>query len=48
MKADKIKEAIKALGIENKTMYTMGELDAISKKSGCALHDVMHYLRFGK
>jgi DNA-binding Xre family transcriptional regulator len=45
-KKAKIYETLKAMGIENKKVVSMGELDKICKATGCTLHEVMHYLRF--
>lgn len=44
----RIKEAIKSLGIEEKGVYTIGELEAIARKSNVSMLDVMRYLRFGR
>lgn len=45
MKAD-IENAVKALGLEEKIIFTTGELDAICAESKCDLFAVMYYLRF--
>ena len=41
----RIKNAIKALGIEDKAIYTLRELEAIAKQAGCPMIEVMRYLR---
>lgn len=41
----KIKETVKRLGLEDKTVYTLAELELIAKEANCTLHAVMKYLR---
>ena len=45
METNKIKEAVKKLGFEKKEMFTLNELEQISKMSGMRAIDVMVYLR---
>lgn len=45
MQVAKIKEAVKKLGFEKKEMFTLNELEQISKMSGAKVIDVMVYLR---
>lgn len=33
------------LGLNDKKIFTLGELETIARKSGCSLHEVMKYLR---
>lgn len=40
-----VKEAAREMGIENKDMYTIGELETIAEKANCTLLDVMRELR---
>lgn len=41
----RIIEATKDLGLWDKKIFTIGELEAIARKSECSLHEVMKYLR---
>lgn len=41
----RIKEAVETLGLTEKTIFTIGELEQIAALSGCKLIDVMRYLR---
>lgn len=44
----RIKEAMKKLGIRKKSMYTIKELENISKEAKCEMYEVMRYLSYGK
>lgn len=47
-KAQEIAKAVKELGTVRKDVYTLGELEAISRKANASLHEVMAYLRYAK
>ena len=40
-----IKNAVEALGLTEKNVFTLGELEAIARKANCSVHAVMKYLR---
>ena len=40
-----IKETVKRLGLDNKTIYTLAELEQIARESNGTMHAVMKYLR---
>lgn len=42
---NRIKLALVELGLADKTVYTLGELELIAKEANCTLHAVMKYLR---
>ena len=44
MKA-RIKNAVETLGLAEKNVFTLGELEAIAHKANCSVHAVMKYLR---
>lgn len=46
MKKEKIRNAVKELGLDSKKIFTTKELDTICKKANCRLFDVMYYLRY--
>lgn len=41
----RIENTVKALGLEEKKIFTLGELEMIARKADCSLHAVMKYLR---
>lgn len=41
---NKILDALKELGIENKTMFSVSELEAIAKKANTDMFNVMYFL----
>lgn len=41
----RIIRAIEDLGLDDKKIFTLGELETIARESGCSLHEVMRYLR---
>ncbi len=47
-KMKKIEKAVMELGLIDKKVFTMAELDAICEKSGMPLLAVMKYLRCGR
>lgn len=44
----RIIHATENLGLEDKKVFTIGELEAIAREADCSLHEVMRHLRFGR
>lgn len=44
----RIIHATEDLGLEDKKVFTIGELEAIAREADAPLHEVMHYLRHGR
>lgn len=45
-KKERIQNAISALGIERKSIYSVKEINQIVKESKCSMYEVMYFLRF--
>lgn len=46
MRNKRIQAAAEALGLAEKKVFTLGELERIAIESKCSVHEVMWYLRY--
>ena len=44
----RIIHATEDLGLKDKKVFTIGELEAITREAECSMHEVMRYLRYGR
>ena len=42
---NRIKKALAEMGIEEKKIFTIGELEEIASRAKCPMYEVMKYLR---